>query len=337
MCFKPRLVVGFVEFEEVVALKRAASDDIIAIRVDDAEILIPKLFFRENPLLLQIGRGNDAQQPGLLLPSVFLVPHGNVVAEGQGLLPVHGVRIGPGDVDRLADIRYPGSVPDQFHPLIGNIVILRVVQPRPRRIACQGFRIDQVSGRVNLHMGHSDICRRFCQRQIPAVNVLRPDIADPLFTLQIVPRHLFHGNGRVDEMVNLRAVVSPSLIAGIQRNENQYGAHQGYIRYDNPRCLQTAHFNSSSRIDRLQGLTSYGFLRCFWNRRSSCFVTAFKSDMEHGDVRVILSRQHPVCFLRPHSGQKPQQGAHDSQQNPNFSQTIIPLTIPSPSAVSGSI
>ncbi len=94
-------------------------------------------------------------------------------------------------------------------------------------------------------MGCPDICCRFLQRQVLVVDILCPVVTDPLLPFQVVSRHPFHGNRLVDKMLHLVPVVFFSLIVGIQRNEGQHGNHQGYVRHDNPRCLQTVHFSSS--------------------------------------------------------------------------------------------
>ena len=126
-----RLVVGFEELEEGGVFEGMPLDDVVALRIDDGIIPAFKLLPGENPFFLQAGGGDDAQQVSLPLSAGFRVPHGDPVAEGQGLLPADGIGVGPGDADGGADIRNPGSVPEQVQPAVGNRVIIRVVRPRP--------------------------------------------------------------------------------------------------------------------------------------------------------------------------------------------------------------
>ena len=125
-----RLVIGFVELEKAGVLKGAPPDHIAALRVDDGKGFTLVLFLGKNPLLLQVGRRNDAQEIGLPLLSVFRVPHCDPVAESQGLFPVYRIRIGPGYVDRRAEIGNPGAVSEQLHPRIGNVIIILGIRPR---------------------------------------------------------------------------------------------------------------------------------------------------------------------------------------------------------------
>ena len=83
-------------------------------------------------------------------------------------------------------------------------------------------------------MGRPDVCRGFFQGQIPAVDILRPVVTDSLFPFQVVFRHPFHGDDRVDKMLYLVFVVFCSFMVGIQRNKDQYGSHQGHICHNNP-------------------------------------------------------------------------------------------------------
>ena len=242
----PGLIVGFIELEEAGVFERTPLDDIVALVVDDGELFVLVLFLREDPFFLQVGYRHDAQQIGLLLLPALFVPHCDPVAEGQRLLPVDGVGIGPGDVDRLAEIGDPGPVPEQVHPLVGDLVPVLGARARPRGIALQAFRVDQVGRRALAYMGRPDIVRRFFQRQVPAVDILCPVVTDSLFPYHVVSRHALHGDRRVDEVFYLVMVVFFLLMVGIQRDEDQYGRHHGDVRHDDPQCPHTAHFVTSS-------------------------------------------------------------------------------------------
>ena len=229
-----RLVIGLVILKEAGVLEGPAPDDVAALGVDHGELFVLIFFLGKDPLFGQVGGRDDPQQVCRPLLPGFPVPRRDPVAEGQGLFPVDGVRIGPGDVDRRTDVRDPASVSQQFDPLVGNAVIVLRVRPGPGGIPLQGFRVDQVAGDGGLGMGRPDVCRGFLQGHVAAVDIMGPVVADGLLAFQVVFRHPLHGNRRVDEMLHLVLIVLILLMVGIERDKHQYGRHQGHIRHNDP-------------------------------------------------------------------------------------------------------
>ena len=85
-------------------------DDVIAVCVDHGQLGVFKLLLREDPFLLQLGDGQNAQQDGFARFIAFRIMQRNEVAEGQGLLPVDRVCVGAGNIDGLADVMNPAHI-----------------------------------------------------------------------------------------------------------------------------------------------------------------------------------------------------------------------------------
>ena len=130
----------------------------------------------------------------------------NAVAESQGLLAVHRIGVSAGDVDGVPDFIDPAHILQERDLLVGNSIVIRRAQFRARGETREGAEGNQMCRGVLKHMGGPDKRSRLFHCHVLAVDEVRPDVADLLFALQIILRHVLHRDHGVFKVLYLSAV-----------------------------------------------------------------------------------------------------------------------------------
>ena len=85
-------------------------------------------------------------------------------------------------------------------------------------------------------MGGADKIGSILHGHRPAVDIVRPCVADPLLALQIVFRHALHGNRGVFKMIHLSPEGTPAFKAGVENDKKQYCCGDDHV-YDDDDSL----------------------------------------------------------------------------------------------------
>ena len=87
------------------------------------------------------------------------------------------------------------------------------------------------------HIGGPDHIHRFHHRQFVVVDVLGPDVTDPLLSIQIVLRNLFQcGRSRLIGL-DLMSIMLLLLRIGVENDKYQNRCHENDISGDDPGFL----------------------------------------------------------------------------------------------------
>lgn len=82
-------------------------------------------------------------------------------------------------------------------------------------------------------MRNTDVFGRLFHRHVLVVDIVRPYIADPLLTFQVILCHSFQCDRGVFEVFDLPLVGLPTLVPGVDHNEAQYGGNNDHIDQNN--------------------------------------------------------------------------------------------------------
>ena len=87
-------------------------------------------------------------------------------------------------------------------------------------------------GSILEDMRRTDVFDRLFHGHVAAVDVLRPNVTDPLFAFQIILGHVLHCDRSVLEVFYLPAVIILALVSGVEYYEAQYCCYYDNIDYN---------------------------------------------------------------------------------------------------------
>ena len=100
---------------------------------------------------------------------------------------------------------------------------------RARGEASGGIERNQMCRGVLKHMGGPDKRNRLFHGHVLAVDVACPNVTDLLLTLQIILRHLLHGDQCAFKVFYLPPVRIGVFKAGVENNEDQHSGYSDYV------------------------------------------------------------------------------------------------------------
>ena len=230
-------IAGLIELKEAGILEAGALEDVIAVGVDHGELGVRQVSLGEDPLPLELRDGHDAHQDRVLGSFAPRIAQRDPVAEGQGLFAVHRVGKGAGHVDRLADLSDPAHVLQQPQPVVGNGIVVGGALLRAGGKTRECVQRNQVRRSVCEHVGGANVIDHLLHGHLLAVDVSGPHIADVLLALQVILRHVFDGDRRIHEIIDLPLIGVPALQPGIRHDKDQYGGHNDRVDNANQSLL----------------------------------------------------------------------------------------------------
>ena len=218
------VVVGLIKLIEIGILEGVALEDVVSRRIDQGDFRILVFLRREGPSPGEGGNGNNPQQHPGHRPAGGLIPELHGAAEGDGLQPVDGIRIGAGHVHRAVHFEELFHRPvENAHVAVGYGVIPGAVR------FCGGGKAGQVRALRQQQMGHdlraaqgfADVCDGFLRRQPAGVDIVGPASADLLLPQQIAVGHAFHGRRHVFKGLCFGGDHRLPLIADVEHDQGQ--------------------------------------------------------------------------------------------------------------------
>ena len=152
-----------------------------------------------------------------------------LVAEGYGLLPIDGVRIGTGYIDGLPDRGDPAHIVEKIDSFIRDGVIVSAIRPGSGRQTGQGIQIHDMRGGIRQHMRNPDEGSSLLDGHVLTVDIACPHITDALFALQIIFRDILHRDGGVFKMLDLPLGRISVFKAGIKDHKGQHSDHNEHV------------------------------------------------------------------------------------------------------------